>query len=219
MTGGRETILPGTLYAALARMVDERLVEESEPRHDDPSGGPPRRYYRRTSFGRAVARAESERLRALLDVARAQKILGDAQMIRRRPRVSTRSRCARFPQRHRALYAAEMIDAFERELAARGSADAMARSARSSLAACAQRVGAGIGERRRQRRVPLRPRRFSRSTSSWPGACCVRYPGLSIVGVFGMAVGIAIAAGAFTIVSTMTESDACRSTRAIASSR
>ncbi len=40
------------------------------------SGGPARRYYRRTSFGRAVARAESERLRALLDVARAQKILG-----------------------------------------------------------------------------------------------------------------------------------------------
>ena len=75
MTQGRETILPGTLYAALARMVDEGLVEESEPR-DDVSGGPPRRYYRRTSFGRAVARAESERLRALLDVARAQNIFG-----------------------------------------------------------------------------------------------------------------------------------------------
>jgi DNA-binding PadR family transcriptional regulator len=57
-------------------MVDEGLVEESEPRHDDASGGPARRYYRRTRFGRAVARAESERLRALLDVARAQKILG-----------------------------------------------------------------------------------------------------------------------------------------------
>jgi DNA-binding PadR family transcriptional regulator len=76
LTGGRETILPGTLYAALARMVDEKLVEESAPRNDDPSGGPPRRYYRRTKFGRAVARAESERLRALLEVARAQNILG-----------------------------------------------------------------------------------------------------------------------------------------------
>lgn len=76
MTDGRETILPGTLYAALARMVDEKLVEESTAREDDPSGGPPRRFYRRTSFGRAVARAESERLRALLEVARAQKILG-----------------------------------------------------------------------------------------------------------------------------------------------
>ncbi|HYE87158.1 MAG TPA: PadR family transcriptional regulator [Vicinamibacterales bacterium] len=76
MTDGRETILPGTLYAALARMVDEGLVAESEPRPDDASGGPSRRYYQRTTFGRAVARAESERLRALLDVARAQNIFG-----------------------------------------------------------------------------------------------------------------------------------------------
>jgi DNA-binding PadR family transcriptional regulator len=76
MTNGSETILPGTLYAALARMVDEGLVEEREVRADDASGGPPRRYYRRTAFGRAVARAESERLRALLDIARAQNIFG-----------------------------------------------------------------------------------------------------------------------------------------------
>ena len=76
MTDGREAILPGTLYAALSRMVDEGLVEESEPRNDDPSGGPARRYYKRTAFGRSVARAESERLRALLDIARAQKMLG-----------------------------------------------------------------------------------------------------------------------------------------------
>jgi DNA-binding PadR family transcriptional regulator len=75
MTDGREAILPGTLYAALARMVDEGLVTESMPK-DDASGGPPRRYYQRTRFGRAVARAESERLRALLDVARAQNMLG-----------------------------------------------------------------------------------------------------------------------------------------------
>jgi DNA-binding PadR family transcriptional regulator len=79
MTDGRETILPGTLYAALARMVDEKLVAESAPRDDDPSAGPPRRYYRRTSFGRAVARAESERLRALLNVARAQNIFGERE--------------------------------------------------------------------------------------------------------------------------------------------
>jgi DNA-binding PadR family transcriptional regulator len=75
MSDGRETILPGTLYAALARMVEDKLVEESAPRADDASGGPTRRYYRRTAFGRAVARAESERLRALLDVAVGQKII------------------------------------------------------------------------------------------------------------------------------------------------
>jgi len=76
MTNGSETILPGTLYAALARMVDEGLVEEREISSEDASGGPPRRYYRRTTFGRAVARAESERLRALLEVARSQNIFG-----------------------------------------------------------------------------------------------------------------------------------------------
>ena len=79
MTEGRDTILPGTLYAALARMVEDKLVEEfhpgSAPGHDGPSGGPPRRYYKRTAFGRAVARAESERLRALLDLAVDQKII------------------------------------------------------------------------------------------------------------------------------------------------
>src|SRR5688572_3292440 len=76
MTQGRDTILPGTLYVALARMVDEGLVESQDAPDGDPSGGPARRYYRRTRFGRAVARAESERLRALLDIAVARKIIG-----------------------------------------------------------------------------------------------------------------------------------------------
>jgi DNA-binding PadR family transcriptional regulator len=75
MTGGRETILPGTLYAALARMLDEGLIEERDAPVADASGGPKRRYYRSTKAGLAAARAESERLRALLDVARKQRIL------------------------------------------------------------------------------------------------------------------------------------------------
>ena len=75
MTGGREAILPGTLYAALARMADEGLIEASESPADDASGGPKRRYYRSTRLGRTAARAESERLRALVDIARAQKII------------------------------------------------------------------------------------------------------------------------------------------------
>lgn len=68
-TDGRETILPGTLYAALARMVDDGLVEERDPPEDDASGGPRRRYYRRTALGRERAREESVRLRALLSLA------------------------------------------------------------------------------------------------------------------------------------------------------
>jgi DNA-binding PadR family transcriptional regulator len=75
MTHAREPILPGTLYAALARMVEDGLVDGREAPDDDRSGGPARRYYRRTAFGRAVAAAESERLRALLDIAVAQRII------------------------------------------------------------------------------------------------------------------------------------------------
>jgi DNA-binding PadR family transcriptional regulator len=74
-TGGRERILPGTLYASIARMVEDGMVEELDPPADDSSGGPQRRYYRRTAFGRALARAESERLRALLKIAAAQNMV------------------------------------------------------------------------------------------------------------------------------------------------
>ena len=74
-TEGRESVLPGTLYASLARMVDQGLVEELDPPADDASGGPKRRYYRRTEQGRAAARTESERLRVLLAIAVEQDIL------------------------------------------------------------------------------------------------------------------------------------------------
>lgn len=74
-TEGRESVLPGTLYASLARMVDQGLVEERDPPPDDASGGPRRRYYRRTERGRVAARAESERLRVLLSMAEEQDIL------------------------------------------------------------------------------------------------------------------------------------------------
>ena len=77
-TGGRERILPGTLYASIARMVDQGLVEELDAPDGESSGGPQRRYYRTTPLGREVARAESERLRVLLDVARSERILTES---------------------------------------------------------------------------------------------------------------------------------------------
>lgn len=75
LTGGGERLLPGTLYATLARMVETGLIEESDP--PEPGGDARRRHYRVTSFGRAVAAAESERLRRLLDVAEAQRIVSE----------------------------------------------------------------------------------------------------------------------------------------------
>src|SRR5262245_56149727 len=74
-TDGRECILPGTLYAAIARMLDEGLIEEREAPKRDTSAGPARRYYRRTARGRAAARDESIRLRALLQMAVEQNMV------------------------------------------------------------------------------------------------------------------------------------------------
>jgi DNA-binding PadR family transcriptional regulator len=70
LTGGADQILPGTLYATLARMVDAGLIEEARAPAGERSGGPPRRHYRVTSRGRTAARNESERMRRLVDAAR-----------------------------------------------------------------------------------------------------------------------------------------------------
>ncbi|HSG47617.1 MAG TPA: PadR family transcriptional regulator [Longimicrobiales bacterium] len=74
MTEGRETLLPGSLYAALGRLVEVGLLEETEPPAGVASGGPRRRYYRVTDLGRAVARAESSRLARLLELARGRNL-------------------------------------------------------------------------------------------------------------------------------------------------
>ena len=69
ITGGAGQLLPGTLYVTLARMVELGLIESARPPAGDLSGGAPRRYYRLTSRGRAAGRAESERIRRLVQVA------------------------------------------------------------------------------------------------------------------------------------------------------
>lgn len=71
-TGGRETLLPGTLYSTLARMLDGGLVEEL-PEPPEPGADRRRRYYQLTELGRAVGWAEAERLAMLLGVARQVK--------------------------------------------------------------------------------------------------------------------------------------------------
>lgn len=73
-TAGREALLPGTLYTTLARMVKRGLLEElDEP--PEPDADRRRRYYRVSPLGRAVARAESARLRRLLDVAERESLV------------------------------------------------------------------------------------------------------------------------------------------------
>jgi DNA-binding PadR family transcriptional regulator len=74
LTDGRDTLLPGSLYGTLNRMVRSGFLEEVSPPVGEASGGPPRRYYQVTAFGRAVARAESERMERLLTVARTRRL-------------------------------------------------------------------------------------------------------------------------------------------------
>jgi DNA-binding PadR family transcriptional regulator len=66
---------PGTLYGTLTRMVEAGFVEERPRQGRAAAGDERRRYYRITTLGRDVARAEARRLAALVDVARAKALL------------------------------------------------------------------------------------------------------------------------------------------------
>ena len=85
-----------------------------------------------------------------------------------------------------------MIDAFERELArqARGRSR-RGRDVRGRR--LPQRHQHGLRRAPATARRAVRLRRSPRSTSRSPGGCSSAIPGLSIVSVFGMAVGIAVA--------------------------
>lgn len=76
-TEGRETLLPGTLYATLARMVARGLLAELDEA-PEPDADRRRRYYRVTALGRAVALAESARLQRLLRVAQLEDLVPEA---------------------------------------------------------------------------------------------------------------------------------------------
>ena len=69
-TGGALRLGTGTLYTALARLEALALVEESDRRPAAPQDDERRRYYRLTAAGRAVLRAETERLETLVRHAR-----------------------------------------------------------------------------------------------------------------------------------------------------
>jgi DNA-binding PadR family transcriptional regulator len=78
--GGGARLLPGQLYRTLDGMLAEGLIEESdvprEPVRAGAAGGAaPRRFFRLSAFGLAVARAEAQRLEALVEKSRASRLL------------------------------------------------------------------------------------------------------------------------------------------------
>jgi len=66
----------GSLYAALQRLMDDGLIEES-PELPAPDHDQRRRYYRITEAGREMALAETRRMMRVLDVAREKRLAPD----------------------------------------------------------------------------------------------------------------------------------------------
>ena len=70
----------GTMYRALARLVDEGLIVAAPPAvKRGAETDERRRYYRITPQGRRIARAEAERLADQVAAARAHRLLGDVK--------------------------------------------------------------------------------------------------------------------------------------------
>ena len=75
-TDGRTKLSTGSLYLSMEKLHAQALIEES----DRPAGNDDarRRYFRITPLGRRVARAETERLIHLVNLARERDLLSDA---------------------------------------------------------------------------------------------------------------------------------------------
>lgn len=70
-TDGQLKLGPGVLYGSIKKMQELGLIEEADERPDPHLDDERRRYYRITSLGRKVARAEAARMRQLADMAAA----------------------------------------------------------------------------------------------------------------------------------------------------
>lgn len=69
-TDGRIRLSPSTLYAVIKRLLESGLIDELSERPDPAHDDVRRRYYRLTTLGRRVAKAEAARLERLLADAR-----------------------------------------------------------------------------------------------------------------------------------------------------
>ena len=69
-TGGELKLSAGTLYRSIQRMLEQGLIVETRDRPAPEDDDERRRYYRITSFGVEVARAEARRLSQLVKFAR-----------------------------------------------------------------------------------------------------------------------------------------------------
>ena len=81
-TGGEVRLTASTLYDALARLVDDGVIEAAGAPADESDSR--RRYYALTPFGREVARLETRRLERLVAMAKRARVFGDGRARSRR---------------------------------------------------------------------------------------------------------------------------------------
>ena len=74
-TGGALKLSAGTLYRSIQRMLEQGLIVEVRERPAPEQDDERRRYYRITTFGRDVAKAEARRLAQLVRLARASGLV------------------------------------------------------------------------------------------------------------------------------------------------
>ena len=74
-TGGAVSLHAGSLYRALNRLLEAGLIEELDERPDPDEDDQRRRYYRLSTRGLQVARAEARRLEQQVEVARQRRLL------------------------------------------------------------------------------------------------------------------------------------------------
>jgi DNA-binding PadR family transcriptional regulator len=78
-TKGQIALEAGNLYRHIRKLQNDGLLEETEPRPVAGSDDERRIYYRLLPFGRRVLAAELDRLRALMRIAEANRVLAPSR--------------------------------------------------------------------------------------------------------------------------------------------
>jgi DNA-binding PadR family transcriptional regulator len=73
-TGGELKLSAGTLYRSIQRMIEQGLIVETRDRPAPEDDDERRRYYRITTLGAQVLRAETSRVSLLVSAARTKKV-------------------------------------------------------------------------------------------------------------------------------------------------